>query len=103
MPRTWSIRFRGRDARETLARADLFFLQNQEAIGLPRELFFSRLVLSEDGTQAAYVGTESSWEGWSGEEAVEGSSAALAQGGEEEPAREAEPAPAPSPWEEDAR
>ena len=54
---TWSIRFRGKDERETLARADWFFLENKEAIGLDREEFFSRLLMSDDGTEASFLST----------------------------------------------
>jgi hypothetical protein len=55
--KTWSIRFRGSDERETLARADLFFLENKDAIGLAREEFFARLLVSEDGRQASFLST----------------------------------------------
>jgi len=54
---TWSIRFRGRDERETLARADYFYLENKEAIGLTREEFFARLVIADDGKEASFVST----------------------------------------------
>lgn len=54
---TWSIRFRGSDERDTLGKADYFFLENKEAIGLTREEFFARIVSNEDGTEAAFVST----------------------------------------------
>ena len=53
--KTWTIRFRGKDERETLANADHFFLANKEEVGLSRAEFFARLVVSEDGTEAAFV------------------------------------------------
>ncbi len=53
----WTIRFRGKDERDTLAKADLFFLENKEAIGLAREEFFARLVSNEEGTEMAFVAT----------------------------------------------
>lgn len=52
---TWTIRFRGKDERETLANADLFFLANKEEIGLSRAAFFARLLVSEDGTEAVFL------------------------------------------------
>lgn len=55
--KTWSIRFRGSDARDTLSKADYFFLENKEAIGLTREEFFARIVSNDDGTEAAFVAT----------------------------------------------
>lgn len=62
---TWTVRFRGVDERDTLAKADLFYRTHEENLGMSREEFFSRLVLSEDGTQAVFVDhTRSiSWEG----------------------------------------
>lgn len=52
---TWTVRFRGVDERETLAKADLFYRTHEENLGMTREAFFAHLVLSEDGTQAVLV------------------------------------------------
>lgn len=53
--KTWTIRFRGGDERETLANADHFFLANKEEVGLSRAEFFARLLVSEDGKEAVFV------------------------------------------------
>lgn len=52
---TWTVRFRGADERDTLAKADLFYRTHEENLGMTREAFFAQLVLSEDGTQAAFI------------------------------------------------
>jgi hypothetical protein len=54
----WTIRFHGRDERETLSRADVFFLANRDTIGFTREEFFGGLVMSEDGTEAVFVASD---------------------------------------------
>ncbi len=55
--RSWTLHFHGHDQRDTLARADVFFIQNKDALGLSRSEFFARLALNEDGTVAEFVGT----------------------------------------------
>ncbi|WP_373046552.1 hypothetical protein [Vulgatibacter sp.] len=54
---TWTMRFRGKDERDTLAKADLFYIENKQALGLDRAEFFARLVMSDEGTEAAFVAT----------------------------------------------
>ncbi len=56
--KTWTIRFRGKDEKETLAKADHFYLANKEEIGLTRADFFARLLVAEDGTEAAFVAAD---------------------------------------------
>ena len=56
--KTWTIRFRGRDERETLAKADTFYLANKDEIGLSRAEFFARLLVAEDGSEAAFVAAD---------------------------------------------
>lgn len=56
--KTWTLRFRGRDERETLANADTFYLANKDEIGFSRADFFARLLVSEDGTEAAFVASD---------------------------------------------
>ncbi|MFN7133527.1 MAG: hypothetical protein ACK4N5_15730 [Myxococcales bacterium] len=54
---TWTLHFHGANANETLAKAELFFLQNKEPLGLTREEFFARLLVSADGREAEFVGS----------------------------------------------
>ena len=55
--RSWTLHFHGQDERDTLARADAFFIQNKESLGVTRGEFFARLVMNEDGTVAEFVGS----------------------------------------------
>lgn len=56
--KTWTIRFRGANERETLASADAFYLANKDEVGLSRAEFFARLLVAEDGTEAAFVAAD---------------------------------------------
>lgn len=53
---SWTIHFHGENERATLAKADLFFIQNKDSLGLTRGEFFARLVMSEDGRVAEFIG-----------------------------------------------